>query len=59
MATALPIIVRQLGRQDFTETFPLMKAFTDQRDNSTRDEIWLMEHNPVFTQGLAGKDEYL
>tara|TARA_B110000003_G_scaffold209582_1_gene208500 strand:+ start:781 stop:1452 length:672 start_codon:yes stop_codon:yes gene_type:complete len=59
MATALPIIVRQLGRQDYTETFPLMKAFTDQRNNSTHDEIWLMEHNPVFTQGQAGKDEYI
>lgn len=59
MATASSIIVRQLGRQDYTETFPLMKAFNDQRDNSTRDEIWLMEHNPVFTQGQAGKDEYI
>ena len=59
MATASPIVIRQLGLQDYTEIFLLMKAFTDRRDNLTRDEIWFVEHNPVFTQGQAGKDEYI
>lgn len=36
-----------------------MHDFTDQRDDSTRDEVWLVEHNPVFTQGQAGKAEHL
>ncbi|EGU20457.1 lipoate-protein ligase B [Vibrio mimicus SX-4] len=36
-----------------------MHQFTDQRDSTTRDEVWLVEHNPVFTQGQAGKAEHL
>ncbi|ADT87777.1 Octanoyltransferase (Octanoyl-[acyl-carrier-protein]-protein N-octanoyltransferase) (Lipoyl/octanoyl transferase) (Lipoate-protein ligase B) [Vibrio furnissii NCTC 11218] len=36
-----------------------MHDFTDQRDDTTRDEVWLVEHNPVFTQGQAGKAEHL
>jgi lipoyl(octanoyl) transferase len=36
-----------------------MKAFNDNRDASTADEIWLLEHHPVFTQGQAGKEEYI
>ncbi|WP_432277198.1 lipoyl(octanoyl) transferase LipB [Glaciecola petra] len=36
-----------------------MKDFTDSRDSQTKDEIWLCEHEPVFTQGQAGKDEHL
>lgn len=36
-----------------------MQAFTDSRDEQTNDEIWLVEHNPVFTQGQAGKAEHI
>ena len=59
MVTASPLIIRHLGCQNYTKIFTLMKAFTDQRNISTRDEIWCVEHNPVFTQGQAGKDEYI
>lgn len=59
MVTASPLIIRHLGCQNYTKIFTLMKDFTDQRNISTRDEIWCVEHNPVFTQGQAGKDEYI
>ena len=36
-----------------------MKAFNEQRDANTPDEIWMLEHHPVFTQGQAGKEEYI
>lgn len=36
-----------------------MQAFTDNRDESTPDELWLVEHDPVFTQGQAGKEEHI
>ncbi len=36
-----------------------MQSFTDNRDKDTPDEIWLVEHNPVFTQGQAGKEEHI
>ena len=36
-----------------------MREFTDQRDNDTDDEIWLLQHSPVFTQGQAGKKEHM
>ncbi len=53
------LVVRQWGRQDYLPVWQAMHEFTDQRDESTRDEIWLVEHNPVFTQGQAGKAEHL
>ena len=53
------MIVRQLGLQEYSVTFDRMKAFNEQRDKSTADEIWLLEHKPVFTQGQAGKEEYI
>jgi lipoyl(octanoyl) transferase len=52
-------LVRLLGRVPFEETFARMKAFTAARGPDTRDEVWLVEHGPVFTQGLAGKAEHL
>lgn len=55
----LNTIVRQLGRQDYESTLQKMQAFTDQRDKQTADEIWLVEHPAVFTQGQAGKAEHL
>ncbi|EOW9183052.1 lipoyl(octanoyl) transferase LipB [Vibrio cholerae] len=53
------LLVRRLGRQDYTPVWQAMHQFTDQRDSTTRDEVWLVEHNPVFTQGQAGKAEHL
>ncbi|EPS3423543.1 lipoyl(octanoyl) transferase LipB [Vibrio fluvialis] len=53
------LVVRRLGRQDYHPVWQAMHDFTDLRDDSTRDEVWLVEHNPVFTQGQAGKAEHL
>ncbi len=56
---ARPPQVHLLGRQDFRLTYQAMQDFTAQRDASTDDIIWLCEHPPTFTQGLAGKDDHL
>ena len=53
------LIIRQLGQQDYQPVWQAMQDFTDHRDSQTRDEIWLVEHFPVFTQGQAGKPEHL
>jgi lipoyl(octanoyl) transferase len=53
------VILRQLGRVDYTATFEAMKEFTASRDENTPDELWLCEHPPVFTQGLSGRPEHL
>ncbi|WP_044469764.1 lipoyl(octanoyl) transferase LipB [Mannheimia massilioguelmaensis] len=53
------LIVRQLGIQDYQETWHKMQSFTDQRNEQTPDEIWLVEHPAVFTQGQTGKAEHL
>lgn len=53
------LIVRQLGRQRYMPIWQKMQDFTDTRNENTPDEIWLVEHESVFTQGQAGKDEHL
>ena len=53
------VVVRQLGRQPYEPVFEAMKRFTDERDQHTQDEIWLVEHDAVFTQGQAGKAEHI
>ncbi|MBC7002612.1 lipoyl(octanoyl) transferase LipB [Photobacterium sp. BZF1] len=53
------IIIRNLGRQDYQPIWQAMHKFTDERSPETTDEVWLVEHNPVFTQGQAGKAEHL
>ncbi|MEH6466003.1 MAG: lipoyl(octanoyl) transferase LipB [Porticoccus sp.] len=58
-APDLPLIVRYLGCRQYLDTFEAMKAFTAERTEDTPDEIWLLEHEPVFTQGQAGKEEYI
>ena len=50
---------RELGKVDYQPVWHAMQRFTDERDNNTRDEIWLLEHPPVFTQGQAGKAEHV
>ncbi|MET1078694.1 MAG: lipoyl(octanoyl) transferase LipB [Pseudomonas sp.] len=51
--------VRELGVQDYEPTWRAMQRFTDTREPSTADQIWLLEHPSVFTQGQAGKAEHL
>jgi lipoyl(octanoyl) transferase len=52
-------LIKWLGRVDYESTVREMRSFTDERDASTRDEIWFLEHPPVFTLGMAGKHEHL
>jgi lipoyl(octanoyl) transferase len=53
------ILVRHLGLQPYEPVSQAMHNFTDSRDDNTPDEIWLVEHHPVFTQGQAGKAEHV
>lgn len=53
------LIVRTLGEQPYLETWEAMKSFTADRDATTPDEIWLLEHPRVYTQGQAGKPEHI
>ncbi|HDY7509892.1 TPA: lipoyl(octanoyl) transferase LipB [Vibrio vulnificus] len=53
------LVVKQLGRRDYLPVWQAMHEFTDTRNEETPDEVWLVEHNPVFTQGQAGKAEHL
>jgi len=53
------VFVRQLGLQPYEQVWRQMKAFTDARTEHTVDEIWLLQHEPVFTLGQAGKAEHL
>lgn len=53
------LIIRTLSRQDYEPVWRAMSNFTDRRDENTADELWLVEHPPVFTQGQAGKQEHL
>jgi len=48
-----------MGMKDYGETWQAMKTFTMNRDTDTSDEIWLLQHFPVYTQGIAGKPEHL
>ncbi|NLQ16100.1 lipoyl(octanoyl) transferase LipB [Marinomonas sp. M1K-6] len=55
----LNLICRDLGVVDYAETWEQMKSFTQTRSKDDADEIWLLEHPPLFTQGQAGKEEHL
>ncbi len=57
MAPALQASV--LGRVEYLPTYGAMQAFTAGRTSTTPDELWLCEHPPVFTQGLAGRAEHV
>lgn len=57
--TPLPLTARWLGRQPYAPVWRAMQAFTDARDELTQDELWLLDHDPVFTLGVAGKAEHL
>ncbi len=53
------LVVRHLGTLPYEPVWKAMQAFTQDRDERTIDEIWLLQHEPVFTQGQAGKAEHL
>jgi lipoyl(octanoyl) transferase len=53
------MVVRKLGRVDYEATWQRMRAFTDARTYESEDELWVVEHDRVFTQGIAGKPEHL
>jgi len=54
-----PILVRRIGLAPYLPTLEAMREFTRRRDASTVDEIWLLEHPPVFTQGVAGQAAFI
>jgi lipoyl(octanoyl) transferase len=53
------MIVRSLGRVEYLPTWQSMRNFTDERNADTEDELWIVEHPPVFTLGQAGRREHL
>jgi lipoyl(octanoyl) transferase len=55
----MPMQIRDLGRCDWATTADAMRAFTEARGADTPDELWLAEHDPVFTQGVAGRAEHV
>ena len=52
-------LTRELGLADYQSVFDAMREFTDARDEHTPDELWLLQHPQVFTQGQAGRAEHL
>lgn len=55
----MTLIVREQGLQDYLPVWERMKTFTSSRCDDTPDEIWMLEHPPVYTQGQAGKPEHV
>ncbi|HQX90663.1 MAG TPA: octanoyltransferase, partial [Moraxellaceae bacterium] len=53
------LIIKPLGTVDYQPTWEAMRKFTDTRTAETSDELWLLEHPPVFTLGQAGKPEHI
>ena len=51
--------IRNLGLQDYDITWQAMQRFTQERNTDTHDELWIVEHPPVYTLGLNGKREHL
>lgn len=54
-----PVIVRYLGTQEYVPVWQAMRTFSHARGPHTPDEIWLLEHRPVFTLGVSGQSEHL
>src|SRR5260221_3465202 len=51
-------IVRHLGLAEYASTYQAMRRFTDEREAKTPDEVWVLEHPPVYTVGIAGRAEH-
>ena len=56
---SLKIKVKQLGRQEYLPIWQAMQDYTKQRDENSSDELWVVEHPPVFTLGRNGKQEHI
>ncbi|MEN1941421.1 lipoyl(octanoyl) transferase LipB [Luteimonas sp. MJ246] len=59
VAATRALLVHDLGRRAYAPVWRAMQAFTDARGDDTPDELWLVEHDPVFTLGQAGKPEHV
>lgn len=55
----MELVVKRLGQVDYAPTFEAMQAFTAARSANTMDELWIVEHPPVYTLGQAGKPEHV
>jgi len=55
----MSLVVRELGLQPYQQVWQDMQLFTDQRTDSTEDELWLLQHLPVYTLGKNGKPEHI
>ena len=53
------LILRWLGRREFAPVLTAMRAFTEQRDRQVADELWVLEHTPVYTLGQAGRHAHI
>ena len=53
------MLTKSLGRLGYAQVLTAMREFTASRTTDTEDQLWLVEHEPVFTQGVAGRDEHL
>jgi lipoyl(octanoyl) transferase len=58
-AVIRPLHIRQLGRQAYQPVWDAMELYTNARGDDGLDELWLVEHDPVYTQGQAGKPEHV
>ena len=58
-AEALPCKIRELGLVEYDTTWRAMRLFTESRTSATPDEIWLLNHKPVYTLGLAGRPSHI
>jgi len=54
-----PLIIRYLGLRDYAVTYAAMREFVEHRDAQCSDEVWFLQHSPVYTQGQAGKSEHV
>lgn len=59
MSESRQLIIRRMGLRDYEPVWRAMQAFTTERGDETPDELWVLSHPPVFTQGQAGKPEHL
>jgi len=55
---ASPTVIRHLGLAEYLPTYEAMRRFTEGRGAATRDELWVLEHAPVYTVGIAGRKEH-
>ena len=59
MTKSSSLVIRQLGEISYSDTLKAMQKFTEYRNSDTDDEIWLLQHPPVFTMGRTRKDEHI